>query len=480
MASLEGWRCCLKACRHTTAARGRWTTEGGTKRAYGSPCVAFVVPAAAISRSFPHAFLAHSATFPPMAMKGLKTMRNFPAPKRGKIRNASRTAKGRKHAKDDKVYRKVLYVRSGAPTRPVRRIRNNVTRTVTDFLAATDRQVVTMLVKDGILRKRAGDLCPRCKGGRLGPLALVSSRGRLFHRCSRKGCQAYVAPHGNHPIFNTANGRCFVRLQDQAAALLCAVQGSPQTLAHSLFGFGEKFLRTVCEKNDKCRAAYVEAKEKDIVFGEGMAWKDVEADEVDLRGNLVDGAASEEDDEAVEWEQWGGVVERGAPHTLLLTRLQPKKTKKGAHGPGPIRIPDWVPIAEKYLMGRKVILHTDGARTYSLKVDGVLHDHVVHQKKPLKVGDKLVRKSGRLVWITPQYVRLFTHRLPGGRRLKVKGGTQVIDKAWQHLRDAIKRHGGKVGSQSLRVRIRSAQWTYWNRGKDPWAATGQMIRALRG
>ena len=62
------------------------------------------------------------------------------------------------------------------------------------------------------------------------------------------------------------------------------------------------------------------------------------------------------------WEQWGGIVERGYPDTLVLKRLQPKKTKMSAPGPGAIRKRDWAPIANKHLKGRRVFLHTDGAR----------------------------------------------------------------------------------------------------------------------
>jgi hypothetical protein len=52
-----------------------------------------------------------------------------------------------------------------------------------------------------------------------------------------------------------------------------------------------------------------------------------------------------------------------------------------APGPGPIRKRDWAPLARRHLEGKKVILHTDGARAYTLKVPGVVHDNVVHMKK---------------------------------------------------------------------------------------------------
>ena len=121
----------------------------------------------------------------------------------------------------------------------------------------------------------------------------------------------------------------------------------------------------------------------------------MEADEVDL-------GKSESDDSSktLTWEQWGGLMERGAPHTLVLTRLTPKKTSVRAPGPGPIKKRDWTPTAKKYLKGKDVVLHTDGARAYKLKLPGVIHDNVVHQKKKMLLG-------GKLRWVLPKYTKTF-------------------------------------------------------------------------
>ena len=63
---------------------------------------------------------------------------------------------------------------------------------------------------------------------------------------------------------------------------------------------------------------------------------DVEADEVDIGK----GAASARDDvneeKPIVWEQWGGVVERGAPHTLVLTHKEDQGERAGAR-PDPNR-----------------------------------------------------------------------------------------------------------------------------------------------
>ncbi|CAK0820130.1 unnamed protein product [Prorocentrum cordatum] len=101
---------------------------------------------------------------------------------------------------------------------------------------------------------------------------------------------------------------------------------------------------------------------------------------------------------------------------------------------------DWCPLATKWLKGRSVILHTDGARSYKLKVPGVTHDWVVHMKKRVKI-------NGKFVWIKPLFSKVRKHV-----------GIQKV-----------------VGSKILRDKIRSAQWCYWNCGCDLWAATGDVF-----
>ena len=73
----------------------------------------------------------------------------------------------------------------------------------------------------------------------------------------------------------------------------------------------------------------------------------------------------------MEWEQWGGIIERGFPQRLVLERLNPEKTERGAPGPGAMNSVDWKPLAKKYLENKRVILHTDGARAYKMKAPGV-------------------------------------------------------------------------------------------------------------
>ena len=226
---------------------------------------------------------------------------------------------------------------------------------------------------------------------------------------------------------------------------------------------------------DRTRQLDVLEQEKHIKYGGDVrAWKDIEAGEVDLRGGLTQetyksrtgevqaGHATRPEDEQFRWEQWGGLIQRGKRKSLLLTRLRPSMTKQTSPGPGAIRAAEWEPLAKKHLAGKYVILHTDGARSYKLAVSGRLHDHVVHQKKQLVNNGKVVKKKGKVVWVRPQYTKVFSHTLPNGRKLKCKGDTQIIDRFWRFLRAFFIGRNSRVGSAALNARVRSAQWAYWS------------------
>jgi hypothetical protein len=222
---------------------------------------------------------------------------------------------------------------------------------------------------------------------------------------------------------------------------------------------------------DKARMTFVEKTERQITFGNGKDWYDVEADEVDLR-KVEDATITGNRTKPVTWEQWGGVVERGRPQSLVLTKLNPAVTKARAPGPGPIRKTDWKPFATKRLKNRKVVLHTDGARSYNITVDGMLHDKVIHKKKQV-----CVRRQTS--WVKPKFSKIFKHVVDDGKVLYVKGGTQIIDRFWSTLRTHLRGCASSPESAALRRRIRSAQWAYWNRSKDLWLETGNMVQSIR-
>ena len=131
-------------------------------------------------------------------------------------------------------------------------------------------------------------------------------------------------------------------------------------------------------------------------------------------------------------------------------------------------------MVDCWQQNKNVILHTDGARAYRLRLPGVLHDNVVHMKKKMKV-------NGVWVWIKPAFTKVVEHILPDTKKkLRVKAGTQVIDRLWRHVRSFLEGRTALVGSKTLRQRIRSAQWAYWYRGQDLWLQTGVTLQSMLG
>ena len=126
------------------------------------------------------------------------------------------------------------------------------------------------------------------------------------------------------------------------------------------------------------RKAWVEEKEKLMVFGNGKTWMDIEADEVTFNSTDLKDLA-DDSNRPVIWEQWSAIAQRGWPDTWS-NRLQPKISAKRAPGPGAIRKVEWKPLAKKHLKHRCVILHADAAKSYRLRT-GVLYVHVRHCKK---------------------------------------------------------------------------------------------------
>lgn len=392
----------------------------------------------------------------------------FPAPKRGKGRMILKRPAAVKTA----AWKNVPYVRNGMETARYRVEQSHWKRNLLQLVNATDKKIVPMLKADGWLHDLSGACCPHCKTGFLGEMAFVKKHNKRqwLYRCGKKGCQQHTVPHHAHPLFSVGNGTSYTSLQEQAGILFCALANVKQSSAHVLLGKNHKLIEGLYARMDAAREKYVKMKEKNIVFGSRYEWNDVEADEVDLgKGENPD--ASARSAKPIVWEQWGGIVERGVPSSLMLMRLNPASTKRRAPGPGPIRKRDWKPIADKVLKNRNVVLSTDGARTYRLKVPGVLHTWVIHKKKRIYI-------AGKWKWVRPNYVKLFTHTLPTGKKLKVKGGTQIIDRFWGFLRRHLGQMNRQPGSATLARRIRSAQWAYWNRGEDLWVRSGDMLKFL--
>ena len=117
---------------------------------------------------------------------------------------------------------------------------------------------------------------------------------------------------------------------------------------------------------------------------------------------------------------------------MVMFKTHSKATKGRSPGPGPIKKRDWLPMARKWLKGRCVFIHTDGARSHKIGMnrktylDGVIHDYVVHKQKKI---------NG--VWVKPKYVKLVRHKMLDGKIICTKAGTQIIDRCWKHVRKTI-------------------------------------------
>ena len=162
----------------------------------------------------------------------------------------------------------------------------------------------------------------------------------------------------------------------------------------------------------------------------------------------------------------GTVVRLSPERKTKLHRLHPVLAQLRAPGSGAIRKVEWQPLAKKWLQDRRVVLHTDSAKSYCTRVPGVLHDRVVHKKQRVKI-------FGKFKWIAPKYVEFKRHRMPGTKKvLQVKSGTQITDRCCKFLK-AINQ-SCRVGSMHLRMKLRSAQYEYWLR--DLWIHSGTLVQ----
>ena len=374
----------------------------------------------------------------------------FPDPKKGKGRMVLKKPAGVKSAS----WSKVPYQRHKLGGGFLRKDQTKWRRNIQQLLKATDNQILDMLMKDKFLPNWEGCVCPFCNEGVLGPLSDRPSRDTKAYRCNKKNCQKYVSPAHLHPLFTVLRGPEGHSLQVQATALLLRLAGVPLATIHLLTNINHKAIERLNSNLNFLRGGHVTQVEKTIKFGGApKAWRDVEVDEACFdKRTLKPWEQTEKDAQQgknTEWEQWGGLVQRGCPKSLVLFKLRPAITVPRAPGPGAIRKVDWTPVAQKWLNNRRVILHSDSARSYRSKVDGVLHDAVVHKKRRVKKGNKWV-------WVKPVYVKISAHKLPDGTVIKTKGGTQIIDRAWRFIKDRLRlNQHGKASSKQLAAQIRS-------------------------
>ncbi|CAE7519052.1 unnamed protein product [Symbiodinium sp. CCMP2592] len=301
--------------------------------------------------------------------------------------------------------------------------------------------------------------CPCCSTGKLSKL--MQFRNNTWkYKCSSSKCRAWLNPHHLHPLFTEGKGSTSASLQAQASVLLLLLVRIPLSTVHLLTHVNHKAVEDMYRKMCELRRYYVEKEEKKITFGTGQSWKDIEADEATF--NKRDISASVEFKHLIKRQEV--YLDVGA-----MGGLNPKVRVKKAPGPGAIRKIEWQTLGNKLLKGRKVVLHTDSAKSYKAYIDGVIHDRVVHCKKRVKA-------NGRFKWINPKYVGIVEHKIPGTQKiLKCKSGTQVIDRALKGR--IVINQNCKAGSKLLRAKLRSVQYEYWNKNADLWLHTGVLCQA---
>ncbi|CAE7921723.1 unnamed protein product, partial [Symbiodinium necroappetens] len=307
----------------------------------------------------------------------------FPDPKKG----VRRMIQKKPSCKKSTSWMKIPYVKDNTKGGYVRKEQTKWRRCIQELPHATDREILQILIQDGLLPDRKGSVCPHCQAGTLSALTTNGRDDILRYRCSRKGCQWYFLPQHLHPIYTATKGPEGHALQVQAAALLLRLLNTSSI--HILTHINHKALEKMSRNLMITRKGYVQQEEKKIKFGGcPRAWKEVEDKEDDGKPAL--------------WEQWGAIIQRGNPKTLVLTKLNPAMTVPRAPGPGAIRKADWKPLATRLLKNRQVILHTDSARSYRMKLPGVVHDAVVHKKRKVK-------KNNKWMWLKPTFVRISKH-----------------------------------------------------------------------
>ena len=107
-------------------------------------------------------------------------------PKKGKLRMVLK----RPSATKTRDWKNVPYVRekNATPGRGLRREQAKWKRTVPELLAASDVEIVNILLDDKLLVDWTGATCPSCGRGKLDDLAARPQKGdRFLHRCNAKG-----------------------------------------------------------------------------------------------------------------------------------------------------------------------------------------------------------------------------------------------------------------------------------------------------
>ena len=125
---------------------------------------------------------------------------------------------------------------------------------------------------------------------------------------------------------------------------------------------------------DAARAKFVHRQEKTSTYG---GWCDLEADEADLgKGLLDDSDGQKKGVTGMGTMGWFG----GRRPTRISAAIPPQSGSHQGSGTRPKSHPQ-AAVADKRFLGRRVILHTDGARACKMKLGKVIHRNVVHKNR---------------------------------------------------------------------------------------------------
>ena len=329
--------------------------------------------------------------------------------------------------------------------------------------------------------------------GKIGPLKYNTANKNWTHRRNHYNkCRKNLQPHDFHPIFYMGAGSSRSPLHVQASILLCAAAGVKEVSAHFILDGSKKQVETVYKNLELARSRYVKAKEKVITYGD---WRDVEVDEVDVENLWTH--PSIQDAKNTTWEQWGGMIQRGNPSSLRLFRLNPKKTKQSAPGPGPIRKCDWGSC------GQKVSREYERGASFGWcpRVRHEISRNHPLQRRTQEKKETVKGKGGRLTnrWKHEVFLLLiflcsimcagsvgptsFHQELHDRHTGQGQDDSEEWHASHQQVlgihEESFETVSRVPGNDAMTRKSRSSQIEYWHRRQNMWKVTGKMLRFLQ-
>ncbi|CAE7392604.1 unnamed protein product, partial [Symbiodinium sp. CCMP2456] len=242
-------------------------------------------------------------------------------PKKVKLRSVQK----RSAAKESTTGKNVKYVREKCAVGPRGQRKDQIKwkGTLHQLLRASDKEIINIPIADKFIPKWEGKTCPPA------PTAPRPSCSSIPAVASNIGAVMAIAQS----------------LQTQAAHTILKLRKIPQSNIHLLLDINHNAIEDMEKKICKLRLKYVEKKEKEIVFGDGKSWKEIEAD----------GATFDRRD-----------ISQGVEFKHLIQSKDCVMMWE--------RKIEWKALGFELLRDRKVILRTDSAKSYKLNLPGVARD----------------------------------------------------------------------------------------------------------